>query len=237
MISLLKLFHENNRESGITDFDLFQNLCTCHFIEIKQNNSNNNNNNNDNNSNNNNNDNNDNNNCNLANFFSNNKTEENEINFNQLYINTEMEKESNFIRNSIIIGCVGCLSSVVKKLSNSVLPHPLITKLNPSFFLEKEIEKIDFEDLNFRNDVEIGENFNKNYYKKDTVKLENINSMAHSLFSNFVSLVNQSTNKCINRYDISLQIIISHFVFFLPFFLSYLFTILIFVKLPYFFLS
>ena len=168
MISLLKLFHKNNRESKITDFDLFQNLCTCHIIEINF-------------KNNEINDNKKTENYNLENFFSTKKMpKEKKNNFNKLYIDIEMEKESILMRNSIIESCVGCLSSVVKKFAISVLPHPLITKLNPSLFLEKEIEKINIHDLNSCN------NFT-------------IDDMTDQLFSNFISIVNQSTNKCINR--------------------------------------
>ena len=168
MTSLLKLFQKINRKSEITDFDLFQNLCTCHIIEINF-------------KNNENNDNKKTENYNLENFFSTKNTpKEKKNNFNKLYIDIEMEKESILMRNSIIESCVGCLSSVVKKIAISVLPHPLITKLNPSLFLEKEIEKINIHDLNSFNNMKIDD-------------------MTDQLFSNFISIVNQSTNKCINR--------------------------------------
>jgi hypothetical protein len=120
-----------------------------------------------------------------------------------LYENWDMLLENESFNTLVLSQCVGCLTTAVQRLAACVASFPVLQRVQPVEMLEREIQKCMDQSTNtlqthIPHSAALSARMSASDPNPHSVAVA-VAETAQELFEGFVTMVNQSTNRCISR--------------------------------------
>jgi hypothetical protein len=120
-----------------------------------------------------------------------------------LYSNSDMHLENISFNTLVLSQCVGCLTTAVQRLAACVASFPVLQRVQPVEMLERELQKRMDQSTNtlpprIPHSAALSARMSASDPNPQSVAVA-VAETAQELFEGFVTMVNQSTNRCISR--------------------------------------